>query len=166
MDEKNILKVAYTLFVAVLIALFVGFGLSVFYPGPKMPEYPTGSNSYDKEPSAEQKQKQDEYQKQYEAYDDEVKSYNQTASTITLGVSVLLLVISLVFEKKIRIIANGILFGGLFTLIYSLGLGFMVDNRVYSFVVVSASLLLVLVLGYLKFLRPENVSSKKVPKKK
>lgn len=55
MDEKSILKAAYMLFVAVLIALFVGFGVSVFYPEPKMPDYPTDSYSYDKEPTAEQK---------------------------------------------------------------------------------------------------------------
>ncbi len=165
MDEKNILKIAYTLFVAVLIALFIGFGVNAFYPGPEMPEYPESSMGYAKEPSEEDQKKQAEYNTKYNEYNDELKVYNRTVSTITLASSVLLLVVSLVFEKRIKLIANGILLGGLFTLIYTLGLSFMVDNRMYSFIVVSISLAVVLVVGHLKFIRPENTSAKKKPKK-
>ena len=35
-----ILKIIYTLFLALLVALFVGLGIDAFYPGPVMPEEP------------------------------------------------------------------------------------------------------------------------------
>jgi enoyl-CoA hydratase/carnithine racemase len=59
----------------------------------------------------------------------------------------------LVFEKKIKILAEGIMLGGLFTLIYSIGRSFASEDAKYSFLVVSIGLVIVIYLGYHRFVR-------------
>jgi hypothetical protein len=49
--------------------------------------------------------------------------------------------------------ADGLLLGGVFTLAYAVGRGFMADDK-FRFVAVSVSLVIALVTGYLKFVRP------------
>lgn len=88
--------------------------------------------------------------KQYQAA---MKPYNRNVSMLALGFAVTLLIISLLAQKHIKLIADGVMLGGLFTLLYSIGRGFASENNTYVFIVVSISLVLTLYLGFHRFLR-------------
>ena len=163
MEDNKVLKLVYTFFLGLLLAIFVGVGINTFYPGPKAPEYPTTSFSYEKEPSEEEKQKQKEFDQKNAEYFEKEKPYSRNVSIAALVAGVVLLAISLVYERRIKIIADGVLLGGLFTLLYSIGRGFASEDTKYNFVVVTIGLLIALYLGYHRFVRPEN---KKAPKAK
>jgi len=66
---------------------------------------------------------------------------------------------SLTFFKKILIIADGLLLGGLLTLIYSVMRGFGTEDNILRFIVVTVGLIISLFLGYVKFIRPSEKSS-------
>lgn len=153
MEHNKAIKIIYSIFLGLLIALFIGLGINTFYPGPKEPSYPT-ETSYTKDvPTEEQAAKQNEYNDAYAKYNEEFKVYSRNVSVIALICAVILLVVSLIYEKKIRVLADGILVGGLFTLIYSIIRGFMSEDTKMTFVTVSIGLLVVLYLGYHKFVR-------------
>src|ERR1044072_8651244 len=125
MARRNImLKIVYAFFVGLLLATFVGVGVSAFYPAPDRPEYPEALQSYGKdippEQEAAQADAQREYDRQYDAYSAESATYNRNASIIVLVAAILFVSFSLVFAKKIQVIADGILLGGIFTLLYSI----------------------------------------------
>lgn len=162
-EDNKILKLVYTFFLGVLLAIFVGVGINTFYPGPKAPEFPIELNTYGKEPSLTPKQitVQKDWDKKSEQHNKEMKPYNRNVSIITLTAAVILLVTSMVFEKKIKIIADGVMVGGLFTLLYSLGRGFASENSKYVFIVVTVGLAIVLYLGYHRFVRTHNLVNKK-----
>lgn len=63
MGEVQILKLVYTFFLGLLIALFVGFGINTFYPAPDEPEYPSVLNTVGKEPTDAQVKAQATYDK-------------------------------------------------------------------------------------------------------
>ena len=161
MEDNKILKLVYTFFLGLLLAIFVGVGINTFYAPPEAPKYPTELNTYGKDLNEEQITKQREFETKEQAYNETMKPYNRNVSIITLIIAVIFLTISLVYEKKMKIISDGVMLGGLFTLLYSLGRGFASENSKYVFIVVSVGLVVVLYLGYHRFVhehRPANMS--------
>jgi hypothetical protein len=59
----------------------------------------------------------------------------------------------LIFFKKIMVIADGVLLGGVLTLTYSIVRGFNTNDDIYRFLVVGAGLAAAMILGYLKFVK-------------
>ena len=67
-----ILKLFYTLFLGLLVALFVGLGIDAFYEGPQAPDYPSVLNL--------QKTDCGEYadlKAEQEKFDQDMKSFNE-----------------------------------------------------------------------------------------
>lgn len=136
------------------MALFVGFGVATFYPGPKQPTFPTVLNTYNgKEQTAEQIRVQNEFNAATDAYQRDFKPYSRNVSMIVLGAAVIFLAISLLLEHKLVVVADGILFGGLFTLLYSIIRSVMSEDSRYVFIVITVALAVVIYLGYHKFIR-------------
>ena len=159
MNEHHSLKTAYTFFVGLLLAIFVGVGVQAFYSAPKFPDYPT--YGYTEQPTAEEKKAQEEFDKKIKEHDEKSKPYSRNVSLITMGAAIVFLSIGVVFDKKLKIIANGFMIGGILTLIYSIGRSFAADNYTYTFGAVSAGLVIALALGYWQFLRPKPTTKKK-----
>lgn len=159
MERSKMLQLVYTFFLGVLIAVFVGVGINTFYAPPKAPEFPVELNSYGKDLTSQQAEKQREFDSQNLAYQNELKPYNRNVSIMAMSAAVILLAISILFENRIKVIADGIMLGGLFTLLYSIGRGFASEDSKYMFVMVSVGLLLVLFLGYHRFVRPRHLQS-------
>jgi len=151
-----IIKSIYTLFLALLIALFVGLGIDSFYQGPIRPEYPVELNfaKQNLEPTVEQQNIEKEYYEKQKEYDALSKIYNRNVSIIIIIASVIILIVSLTFMAKIKMIADGILLGGVFITAYAIIRGFMSDSSSFRFLVVTIGLIIALVLGYIKFIKP------------
>lgn len=158
--QSKALEIIYTFFVGILIAVFVGVGIAAFYVEPKAPEYPTMLKVYSAPvpagaPSTEsakleiEQRKYDAQQKKYEA---QMNIYNRNVSIIALIAAIIVSSISITFFKNLRVIADGLLLGGVITLLYSVVRIFGSGDDKLRFVVVSIGLIVALVLGYKKFL--------------
>ena len=151
------IKLIYTLFLALLVALFVGLGIDAFYPGPEIPDYPielemTKPNC---DETIEQKTIREEYVQSQKTYIEESKPYNRNVSIISLVAAIIILVLSLTLLAKINMIADGILLGGVFATAYSIIRGLMSENSQFRFIIVVIGLAIALTLGYIKFIRPK-----------
>ena len=98
------------------------------------------------------------------AFQKKDKEYNRNVSIFALIGSIILLSISLFFVKLDSVISNGVLLGGLFTLLYSIGRSLAGGDSKYIFIVVSVSLIIVLFLGYRRFAKIEASPKKKSKK--
>ena len=152
------LKFVYSFFLGLLLVVFVGMGVTSFYPSPKAPDYPTtlettkfGVDGF----TEEQRQADKEYQAATKAYSEKASDYDRNVAIIVLIAAVLLLVLGLALESRANVIADGLLLGGTFTLLYSIGRSFAGDDPRYSFLVTSAGLIVTMVVGYMKFIKPE-----------
>ncbi len=157
------IKLIYTLFLGLLLALFVGMGIRAFYAPPKPPDYSVAPYSTPiKEPlipdveTPAQKQTREQAKKVQDNYQAASKLYARNVSLISLAFAIVLLVVSLMSATKIDIISDGILLGGVFILLYSIGVGFASDDTKYQFMVVTAGLIIAFVLGYMKFIAPQE----------
>ena len=156
-----LIKYVYIVFIGILLAAFVGVGIAAFYKGPKPPEYPVElqypeikENAYMATPSAQRVKLQQEQDSQFKQFRKLDEIYQRNVSIIALIAAVIMLVISLTLLKQIQVIADGLLLGGVITLGYSVIRGFGSNDDMVRFLVVSASLLVTLILGYIKFVRP------------
>ena len=161
-----LIKYVYILFLGLILATFVGVGIAAFYKGPTYPETPT-SLKYERPytepnstPSAEYIKEQEAFDAQSKQFQTENDTYNRNVSMIALGFALAMLVISLVFFKKITVIADGLLLGGVLTLAYSIIRGFNTNDDIFRFLVVGAGLIVAMVLGYLKFVAPQSSKKK------
>lgn len=156
-----IIKYVYTLFVGILLAIFVGVGIAAFYPEPKYPE-PPYAVKYPK-PVTESETKEatssarvlemDEYNRKVEEHQKKIEEYNKNVSSIAVASAILMLIVSLTLFKQILVIADGLLLGGVLTLLYSIIRGFQSGDHMFRFLVVTVGLIVALLLGYLKFVR-------------
>jgi len=155
-----VIKFIYTLFLALLIALFVGLGIDAFYPGPKAPEYPPilqiakpVSNCAQ---TTEEITAQNDFNKAQEKFMKESQVYNRFVSIVSLAAAIIILILSLTLLNKIKMIADGILLGGVFTTVYGIIRGVTTDNSQFRFMIVVIGLIIALTLGYIKFIRPKE----------
>lgn len=156
MEEYGFVKVLYSIFLGILLALFLGIGVATFYPSPDAPRYPSELNIIGKEATEEQIKIQTAFEVQQRAWDKEMEPYNRNVSIIVILGAVVFAGISILLEKKIRVIADGIMMGGIFSLVYGLGRGFASGDEKYAFVAVTVGLVVVIALGYHRFVRPEK----------
>lgn len=153
------IRFIYTLFIGVFLALFVGVGISAFYPAPKYPEMPV-SIRYEPLPDTNVKETKEiiEQRKIYDIQEKEYRKksqlYERNVSTIAVVAAVFFVAISLTLLKKIYLIADGILLGGVLALLYGTIRGFSTEDTRFLFFVVSVGLSISLLLGYLKFIIP------------
>jgi hypothetical protein len=163
-----ILKLIYTLFLGLLVALFVGLGIDAFYEGPKMPDYPSELRmaeitKAEKDCDCQEFNKlgstQEKYDQEFKGYEERLKTYNRDVSIISLIFAILILIASLTLFSKIKMIADGVLLGGVFTTAYSIIRGLMSENSKFRFLIVAVGLIIALVLGYIKFIRPKEENS-------
>lgn len=156
------LKVIYAFFVGILLSIFVGVGISTFYPEPQPPETPTIYTRANLDTtSTEFKEQEAAYNEAQKQYSKDVSDYNRNISIIALVAAVLFMSVGMLLSSKLHVLSDGLLLGGVFTLIYSLFRGFISEENTYRFVIVSIGLVIALVLGYVKFIMPETKSASK-----
>lgn len=152
------IKFIYTIFLALLVALFVGLGIDTFYPGPETPKYPLELDQVKQgcEETLEQQTLRKEFNQAQEKFMEELKPYNQNVSIISLAAAIIILIASLTLLTKIKMIADGILLGGVFTTLYGIMRGLMTESSQFRFLIVTVGLIIALSLGYIKFIRPKE----------
>lgn len=165
--EDKLLKLVYTFFLGLILALFVGMGIGAFYTAPVLPEYPQLA-----EPAVDQSKESPEitraqrnYEEQYKKFEKDSQIYHRNVSIISIIVAVVFLMISLRLERRNHVITNGVMLGGVFVLIYSIGRGIASTDTKYTFIAVSISLIVVVYLGYRRF-GDASVAKIKAPAKK
>lgn len=158
------LKIVYTIFIGVLLAIFVGVGIAAFYPEPMFPETPLLLKLYkpptepvsDPTISAQLEEEQKAFDQALKIYRAKSEIYNRNVSIISLIAAILVLIISLTLFRQLLIIADGLLLGGVITLLYSVARVFGSGDDKLRFLIVSVGLVVSLILGYLKFIKPSE----------
>lgn len=80
-------------------------------------------------------------------------SHRLTTSIILLVCATLVMVLALLITNQSAVLANGALLGGLFTMIYAVGVGFSSEAQWPRFVVLTLALAITVAVGWWKFSR-------------
>jgi hypothetical protein len=162
------LQTIFSFFLGLMVLAFVGVGVNTFYPSPAE-KYVKQMRETSRRQEALNRQavpgsmtaadaarldslaaKQDAINEQQQA---EMKDWARVTSIILVLFATLALAVSLILSEQLRVISNGLLLGGLFTMVYGVGWVIFSGNSVARFWVILFALIVAIGLGYLKFVR-------------
>lgn len=123
MKGNNALQIIFAFFLGLVLVAFVGIGVNTFYPAPTYSA--AGAPSF--------------------------SSWQLVTSIILLIVATATLAISLALPANQAVITNGLLLGGVFTMVYAVIAAMSTDQNIWRFVVIAAALAVTILIGYLKF---------------
>lgn len=125
MRTNNALQVIFAFFLGLVVVAFVGIGVNTFYPEPVWTE--TSQTGY--------------------------ANWQLITGVILLVCATVLLAVSLLLPETQGVLSNGVLLGGVFTMVYAVGMTISSDRSLLRFAVVAAALVVTIGIGYLKFVR-------------
>ena len=168
------LQTIFSFFLGLMVLAFVGVGVNTFYPQPaetsqkdmqeisrKMEALTvkTSNRSLTATEQAEMTRLQDQQNALQDKTDAAMKTWARNTSIILVLFATLVMVISLLLSEQLRVISNGLLLGGLFTMLYGVGWVIFSGNSTARFLVILFALVVALGLGYLKFVRQRRESA-------
>lgn len=164
------LQLIFSIFLGALLVVVIGVGVWTFYPQPYGPSSPEemklqelyrqqeqinmkGNGSPSAVDLARSKRIQEQIDDLNKTMQVERDKWAVNTSIILLVFATALMAISLFLPDHMRVFSNGILLGGLFTIVYGTGWSFAGGDSRARFFVVLVALILAVVFGYLRFIR-------------
>jgi hypothetical protein len=162
------LQTIFSIFLGLMVAAFVGVGVYTFYPPPQqafgrqIEELNRGEQAIRNRRAPEDLTAAD--REQIQSLADERNSlidasnlgrqaWGRTTSIVLIVFATLAMAVSLVRADQLPVISNGLLLGGVFTMVYGVGWIVATDTSVARFFVMTAALAITLGLGYVRFVR-------------
>ena len=166
--ESSGLQIIFAIFLGLMVTAFVGVGVNTLYPSPQTPfdkqirdlrrQEQTVMNS--KAPAdltpAERARIQEIKDRVSKTQDDmqvAMEPWGRTTSIILIVFATLAMAISLVRSDQLPVLSNGLLLGGVFTMVYGVGMIIATASSAARFTVMTAALVITLALGYARFVR-------------
>jgi len=167
MDRQHYaLQTIFSFFLGLMVVALVGVGVNTFYPSPATQYDKELQQLYQKQSTISTKSSVpsatvDAEQAQVQAQINDLQSKSQVAqepwmvntSIILVFFATLVMGISLIRSDQLRVLSNGLLLGGLFTMVYGSGWVIASGSSIARFLVILFALGVTLALGYLKFVR-------------
>lgn len=131
MQHRNLgaetLQVIFSVFLGLVVVAFVGIAVNTIYPEPQSATF--------------------------ETYDQVAwNAWRLTTGIWLLVCATLVMIVAMIIgSDRIPVIGNGVLLGGLFTMIYAVGMALSAPNAWPRLVVVAVALLVTVCIGYWKF---------------
>jgi hypothetical protein len=161
------LRTIFSFFLGLMLTAFVGVAVYTFHPPPERTDRQLRelsrheqevrtSKAPDQMTAAEREQiRQIERQRDslVEVAAEARKPWGRSTSVILIAFATLAMAISLVRADQLPVISNGLLLGGLFTMLYGVGWIVVTDTSITRFLVMTAALVITLGLGYVRFVR-------------
>jgi hypothetical protein len=171
--SNNALQIIFSFFLGLMVVAFVGVGVYTFYPPPEERYSEQLQELYrqqediqrfkaDTQLTPAERTKLQAIQKQIREAEDLQQAsrevWGRNTSIILITFATIIMSISLIQAERLKVISNGLLLGGVFTMLYGTGWIIATGTSQARFWVMSVALLITLGLGYLKFVRSREVA--------
>lgn len=160
------LQTIFAFFLGLMVTSFVGVGVYTFYPSPDraFQEEAESQNRREQairnfrsddaltpEDRARLQEIENERSRTQDANRAASATWGRRTSIILITFATLAMAISLLRAVQLPVISNGLLLGGVFTMIYGVGWSIVSDTSTGRFLVMTVSLAITLALGYVRF---------------
>lgn len=172
--QRTALQTIFSFFLGLMVTAFIGVGVYTFYP-PADEQYSDELNTlYEQRAAVSGDKSESELTaveraraRQLDARIDKLENqqkaerevWGRNTSIILITFATFVMAVSLVRADQLRVISNGLLLGGLFTMLYGTGWVIATGTSQARFWVMTAALLITLGLGYAKFVRSRETAS-------
>lgn len=173
---RGVLQAIFAVFLGLMITAVVGVGVYTFYPNPGDQTQDQIQALYDERAAidgcgsptpgecrnwtqltqaekARTKAIDTQVTQLQRVADERSSQWRMSTSVILIVLATMLMAVALALGDSGSVLSNGILLGGLFTMLYGVGWGLASGNSITRFLVLVVALAVSLALGYLKFVR-------------
>lgn len=173
LKESGGLQTIFAIFLGLMVTAFVGVGVDTFYPLPQTQfnrrildlsrqeqavRNSKAPNELTPTERANIQEIRDELNKTQDAGQASRESWGRRTSIILIAFATLVMAISLMRAEQLPVISNGLLLGGVFTMVYGVGLIIATGTSIARFMVMTVALVITLALGYVRFVRRRELS--------
>jgi len=167
--QRDALQTIFSFFVGLMVLAFIGVGVNTFYESPQQrysaeqeqlfrdQQAITGIKQDPGQLTGADKAKYEEIQKKIDALQKktqaEMEVWSRNTSIILVVFATIVMGVSLVRADQLRVLSNGLLLGGLFTMLYGTGWVIFSGSSTARFAVVLFAFVVTIGLGYVKFVR-------------
>lgn len=167
------LQTIFSFFLGLMVTAFVGVGVYTFHPPER--EFDRQIQDLNRQeqairasrpPSELTAAERDQIQELTNARNDVIDAaqvarerWSRATSIILIALATLTMAVSLVRADQLPVISNGLLLGGVFTMVYGVGWILATDRSVTRFVVMTIALAITLALGYVRFVRRRAITA-------
>lgn len=168
------LQTIFGFFLGLMVMSFVGVGVYTFYPSPERAfrdrlvtlnrqqqeiRHSKAPNDLTPEDRAKLQDLQQEVEKLQDESGAAGETWRRRSSIILIALATLAMAVSLLRAVQLPVISNGLLLGGVFTMIYGVGWIIVSNTSTLRFVVITAALAITVGLGYVRFVRQRSDTS-------
>jgi hypothetical protein len=161
------LQTIFSIFLGLMLTVFFGIGVYTYHPPPseftdqikelnRQEQFIKTTKKASELTSSDRDQLEEIALKRRElmiAAEEARKPWCLSTSIILIVFSTLTLVVSLLRAVQLQVVSNGLLLGGVFTMLYGMGWIAFAGTSTIRFLVMTAALIVTLVLGYVRFVR-------------
>jgi len=165
------LQTIFGFFLGLMVTAFIGVGVYTFYPpsdkalqermqalNRQQEEIRTAKAPTDLTP--EDRATLVGLQREFDTVRDQSRAageaWGRRTSIILIVFATLAMAVSLLKAVQLPVISNGLLLGGVFTMVYGVGWVIATDSSTVRFFVMTAALAITLALGYVRFVRQQR----------
>jgi hypothetical protein len=170
--QRDALQTIFSFFVGLMVLAFIGVGVNTFYEAPQQ-KYSEELNKLSQQQSrldmkrpssgafsSSEQAEWDRLQKEIDALNKkqqaEMEIWARNTSIVLVVFATLVMGVSLIRSEQLRVLSNGLLLGGLFTMLYGAGWVIFSGSSWARFLVILFALVVTIGLGYLKFVRAKK----------
>ncbi|HUP20505.1 MAG TPA: hypothetical protein VM778_11185 [Gemmatimonadota bacterium] len=167
MGRSDGLRTIFSIFLGLMVTAFVGVGAYTFHPPPEELDARVRDLSRDEQAirnskppdeltPADRQRLQEMTDRQNALHDAATaarEDWGRSTSIILIVFATLAMAVSLVRADRLPVISNGLLLGGVFTMLYGVGWIVATGTAIPRFIVMTIALAITLVLGYVRFVR-------------
>jgi hypothetical protein len=148
------LSTIFAIFLGLMVTAFIGVGVYTYYPEPKT--FNERITALDRQHQAIGNSKapdvltSDERARMQQLVDERNRVQDDL---ILIALATLTMAVSILGAPQLPVVSNGLLLGGVFTMLYGVGWIIATDTSTARFLVITAALAITLGLGYVRFVR-------------
>ena len=171
-EQGSGLRIIFSFFQGLMLTAFIGVGVYTFHPPPdqfgaqirdleRREEALENSKPPNELTSADRAEIQklvDQRHALIDAAREAEKPWTRSTSVVLIVFATLAMAISLIRTDQLPVISNGLLLGGVFTMLYGVGWIVATDTSMIRFWVITVAFGITLALGYLRFVRRGRVA--------
>ncbi len=166
--QRDALQTIFSFFVGLMVLAFIGVGVNTFYESPQQAQSEKEQALFRQQEAINRKgdpanlspsdrAKYDALQTQIDALQKAnqaaMETWARNTSIVLVLFATLVMGVSLIRSEQLKVLSNGLLLGGLFTMLYGTGWVVFSGSSWARFLVVLFALAVTIGLGYLKFVR-------------
>jgi hypothetical protein len=172
------LQTIFSFFLGLMVTAFVGVGVYTFHPSPQEQFAPQRQdlsrrevavrNSRPSEELADSDRDQlgqinEERNALTDASRPQLEAWGRSTSIVLIIFATLVMAVSLVRADQLPVISNGLLLGGVFTMVYGVGWIIATNASMTRFAVMTVAFAITLALGYVRFVRRDAPTTPSAP---